>query len=219
MIGEFMIQRRSLNFIFLCFLQTPVFKGKEENQFEGVKQLVLQIVSSEAFAIAVFAISIAIGLYILYNRKKAIPELEIQLIKDDTWFATRDERNRTGIIVSLEIKNKATYGIYFKNCKLSGYSPKDSAEPICLEDLKGANKQNLNFPQYKQFCRGQEFYIRPYSSDKMWVYFESRSVMMANLLETSLSIIDSRKKRKSIRIAIPRHKDQIAIYQQMAQTW
>jgi hypothetical protein len=212
-----MFKRHSLSFIF--FLQTPVFKGKEENRFEEIKQLVLQIVNSEAFVIAVFAISIAIGLYILYNRKKAIPELEIQLIKDDTWFATRDERNRTGIIVSLEIKNKATYGIYFKNCKLSGYSPKDNAEPICLEDLKGENKQNLNFPQHKQFCRGQEFYIRPYSSDKMWVYFESRSVMMANLLETSLSIIDSRKKRKSIRIAIPRHKDQIAIYQQMAQTW
>lgn len=215
-----MIKRHSLNYVYLCFLQTPVFKGEEENRFEDIKQVLSQIVSSEAFAIAVFAISIAIGLYILYNRKKAMPEIDVQLVKDDTWFATIDDRNnRTGIIISLDVNNKATYGIYVKNCKLSGYSPKDKADPICFDDLKGENKRNLSFPQHKQFCLGEEFYIRPFSSEKMWLYYESRSMTMANLLETSLSIIDSRKKRKSLRIAIPRHKDQIAVYQEMSKMW
>ncbi len=214
-----MLKRRFSNFIFLCFLQTPVFKGEEENRLEDIKQLISQIVTSEAFAIVIFAISIAIGLYFLYNRKKSMPEVDVELIKDDTWFATREGKNHTGIVVSLEIRNKATYGIYLKNCRLSGYSPKDNAEPICIEDTKGENKQDLNFPQYKQFCRGVEFYIGPYTSEKMWLYYESRSVNMSNLLETSFTIIDSRKKRKSLRVAIPRQRDQIAIYREMAKMW
>jgi len=214
-----MLKKRISNFVFLCFLQTPVFKGEEEDRIGDIKQLISQIITSEAFAIVVFVVSIVIGLYLLYNRKKSMPEVSLELLKDDTWFATRDKRNHTGIVISIEINNKATYGIYVKNCKLSGYSPKEKVEPICFDDAKGENKQSLNFPQYKQFCKGQEFYIGPYTSQKMWVYYESRSVNMSNLLETSFVLIDSRKKRKSIRIAIPRHKDQIAIYQEMAKMW
>jgi len=214
-----MLKKYSISFVFICFLQTPVFKGKEVDRFEDIKKIVSQIIGSEIFAIVIFAISIAIGLYILYNRKKAMPEIDIQLIKEDIWFATRDKGNRTVIVISLEIKNKAVYGIYLRNCKLSGYSPKDNAEVVCIDDAKGENKQDLSFPQYKQFCRGQEFYIGPYTSAKMWVYYESRMMTMANLLETSISVIDSRNKRKSLRVAIPRHKDQIAIYQEMAKIW
>ena len=206
-------------FYSLCFLQTPVFKGKEEDRLGEAKQLISGIVGSEAFAIAVFAISIAIGLYILYNRKKAMPELEMQLIKEGTWFATREDTRRTGIVVSVELRNKSTYGLHITNCKLSGYSPREHPEAICMDDLKGENKQNLDFPEYKHFCKGQEFYLGPYNSDKLWFYYESRSMTMANVLETSVSIIDSRKKRKSMRIIIPRHSNQITLYQDMAKMW
>ncbi|MEK7399433.1 MAG: hypothetical protein AAB116_21030, partial [Candidatus Poribacteria bacterium] len=106
-----------------CFLQTPVSIGKEEDRIGDIKRVLLSIVHSEAFAIVFVSISVAIGLYILYNRKKAMAELEMQLIKEDTWFATRDDNRRTAIIVSVEIRNKATYGLYITNCKLSGYSP------------------------------------------------------------------------------------------------
>jgi len=211
----------NLNYIFygFCFLQTPVFKGKEEDRIGDIKRLLSSIIHSEIFAIVFVAISVAIGLYILYNRKRTMSELEMQLIKEDTWFATRDDNRRTAIIVSIEIRNKATYGLYITNCKLSGYSPKNHPEEICLDDLKGENKLKLNLPQYKHFCKGQDFYIGPYSSEKLWFYYESRMITMTNLLETSVSIKDSRNKRKSIRIYIPRHSDQIAQYQEMAKMW
>ncbi|MGB9596683.1 MAG: hypothetical protein ACPL7B_10425 [Candidatus Poribacteria bacterium] len=211
----------NFNYIFygFYFLQTPVFKGKEEDRIGDIKRLLSDIVHSEVFAIIFVAIVVAIGLYILYNRKKAMPELEMQLIKEDTWFATRDDNRRTAIIVSVEITNKATYGLYITNCKLSGYSPKEHPEEICLDDLKGENKLKLNLPQYKHFCKGQDFYIGPYSSEKLWFYYESRAMTMANLLETSISLRDSRNKRKSMRINIIRHSNQIAQYQEMANMW
>ena len=143
--GDFMISKLNISIFFsFCFLQTPVSIGKEEDRIGDIKRVLLSIVHSEAFAIAFVAISVAIGLYILYNRKKAMPELEMQLIKEDTWFATRDDNRRTAIIVSVELKNKATYGLYITNCKLSGYSPKGHPEEICLDDLKGENKLKLN---------------------------------------------------------------------------
>jgi hypothetical protein len=206
-------------FYTLCFLQTPVFKGKEEDSLGDIKKLVSNIIGSEAFVIAVFAISIAIGLYILYNRTKAIPELEMLLIKEGTWFATREDTRRTGIIVSVELTNKSTSGLHIINSKLSGYSAREHPEAICMDDLKGENKHKLDLPEYKHFCKGQEFYLGPYNTDKIWFYYESRSMTMANVLETSVSVIDSRKKRKSIRIIIPRHSSQIALYQEMAKMW
>lgn len=202
-----------------CFLQTPVFKGKEEDRIGDIKRLLLNIVHSKIFAIIFVAIIVAIGLYILYNRKKAMPELEMRLIKEDTWFATRDDNRRTAIVVSVEITNKATYGLCITNCKLSGYSPKGHPEEICLDDLKGENKLKLTLPQHKHFCKGQDFYIGPYSSEKLWFYYESRAMTMANLLETTISLRDSRNKRKSMRINIIRHADQIAQYQEMAKMW
>jgi len=199
----------------LCFLQTPVFKGEEENRLEDAKQFILRLLESETFALAVLGVGIAIGLLILYNRRKAIPELEIQVIKEDTWFATRDDNNRIGIVVSVDLRNKSTSGIYITNCKLSGYSPREDPKKIHLE----SSSKELSFPKYKHFYKGQEFYLGPYSSEKLWFYYESRSMTMANLIEASLSVKDSRKKRKSVRIGIPRHADQIAVYQEMAKMW
>ncbi len=219
--SNFIKSKINFDYIFYSFyfLQTPVFKDKEDDRIGNIKELLSNIVHSKTFAIIFVAISVAIGLYILYNRKKAMSELEMQLIKEDTWFATRDDNRRTAIIVSIEITNRATYGLHITNCKLSGYSPRSRPEEICLDDLKGGSKLKLNLPQYTHFCRGQEFYIGPYSSEKLWFYYESRAMTMSNLLETSISLRDSRNKRKSMRINIPRHSDQLAQYQEMAKMW
>lgn len=204
----------------LYFLQTPVFRGEEEDRLEDAKHFVLRLLGSETFIITTLGIGIAIGAWILYNRKKTISELEIRVIKEDTWFATRGDNNRLCIVVSANLMNRSTRGIYITNCKISGYSPKESPQYIPMDGLEESQQeQKLKLPQYKNFFKGQEFYLGPYSSETLWFYYESRSMTMANLLETSLSIRDSRKKRKSIRLSIPRHADQIAIYRDMARIW
>jgi hypothetical protein len=198
-------------------LQTPVFRGEEKDHLETVKQIVSSLSRSGIFFLAVLGIGIAIGLFILYSRKKAISELEVQVVQEDTWFTTRDDNNRVGIVVSVNLSNKSTRGIHITDCKLSGYSAREYPKDIYLEGVKG--EQKLSFPEHKHFCRGQEFYLGPYSSEALWFYYESRAVTMRNMLQAPLTVRDSRKRRKSIRVGIPRHADQIAIYQEMAKTW
>ena len=203
-------------------IQTPVTKGKERDYLEEAKQIfesIKQTILSrpDIFFFTVLGISIVIGLFILRNRKKAIPGLEIQVVQEDTWFTTRDDNNRIGIVVSVTLTNKSTSGIHFIDCKLSGYSAREYPEEIYLEGGKG--EQKLDFPEHKHFFRGQEFYLGPYSSETLWFYYESRAVTMRNILQAPLTIRDSEKRRKSIRVGIPRHADQIAIYQEMARMW
>jgi len=198
-------------------LQTPIIRGEEVDRFGEIKKIGSSLLRSNIFYFAVVCIGIAIALIFLYNRRKLIPDFEVSMIPEDTWFVTRDDNNRVGIVVSLNLNNRATRGVYIKNCKLSGYSAKDHPSDIYL---KGAEEeQNLNFPEYKHFCRGQDYYLGPYFSEKIWVYYESRSVTMRNVLRAPLTIRDSQKKRKSIQVQIPRHADQIAIYQEMAKMW
>ncbi len=202
----------------LCLLQTPVFKGEEKSLLKEVKQIISSLLGSEIFLSAILGIGIVIGLLFLYNRRKTIHELEIQLIQEDTWFTTRDDNNRIGIIVSVNLRNRGTRGIRIVDCKLSGYSAREEPEEIRLEGPEEQKK--LNFPTYKHFCKKQgEFYLGPYSSETLWFYYESRAVTMRNLLQAPLTIRDSERKRKSIRVGIPRHADQIAIYQEMAKMW
>lgn len=203
----------------LCFLQTPIFRGEEENTLEDVKNLILSLLKSERLILTIFGIGIAIGLYIMYNHKRTIQELEMQVIDSDTWFATREDNGRVGIVVSVSLRNKSTSGIRIKNCKLSGYSPKDYPAEILLEGTESEQNQPLIFPQHKHFARGQDFYLGPSSSENLWFYYESRSMTMSNVLEAPLSIKDARKKKKSLRVRIPRHAQQIAIYQEMAKIW
>jgi hypothetical protein len=200
------------------YSQTPVFRGEDKDRLEEAKQIVLRLLRSEMFFLAILGIGIVIGLIILYNRKKAISELDdIQVVQEDTWFATRDDNNRIGIVVSVSLSNKATRGIHITDCKLSGYSAKEYPEEIYLKDTKG--EQKVNFPEHKHFYKGQEFYLGPYSSETLWFYYESRAVTMRNVLEAPLTIRDSTKRRRSIRVRIPRHADQIAIYREMAKMW
>lgn len=199
------------------FLQTPVFRGKEEDLLGEAKQIILRLLGADIFFAIILVIGLAIGLLILYNRRKAIPELGIQVIQEDTWFTTRDDNNRIGIIVTIELSNKSTKGIYFTDCKLSGYSARESPEEVHLVGPK--EEQKLTFPEHRHFCKVQEFYLGPYSSETLWLYYESRAVTMRNVLEAPLTIRDSEKRRKSIRVRIPRHADQIEIYKEMAKMW
>jgi len=199
------------------YSQTPVFRGEEKDQLEDAKQIVLRLFRSEVFIPAILGIGIAIGLFILYKRKKAIHELEVQVVQEDTWFATRDDNNRIGIVVSAKLSNKSTRGINITDCRLSGYSAREYPKEIYLKDSKDERK--VNFPEHKHFCKGQEFYLGPYSSETLWFYYESRAVTMRNMLQAPLTIRDSAKKRKSVYVTIPRHADQIAMYQEMDKMW
>jgi hypothetical protein len=203
-------------------LQTPVTRGEKRDYVEEAGRIlerVKQVISSrpDIFLFAVLGVSIAIGLFILRNRRKAVPGLGVQVVQEDTWFTTRDDNNRVGIVVSVALTNKSTSGIHFIDCKLSGYSAREYPEEIYLEGDKG--EQKLDFPKHRHFCKGQEFYLGPYSSETLWFYYESRAVTMRNVLQAPLTIRDSKKRRKSIRVRIPRHADQIAIYREMARMW
>lgn len=203
----------------LCFLQTPVFMGEEKDTVNDIKQFFLRLLGSNVFFLIILGILIIIVLIYLYNRQKSMPELEVKPIVNDTWFVNRDDNKRIGIVVSVGLMNKSTSGIYIKDCKLSGYSPKENPGEINIEDFDGKQKIKLDLPVHKHYCKGQDFYIGPYASENLWFYYESRSMTMSNLIETPLCIKDSRKKRKSIRISIPRHAHQIAIYEQMSRVW
>lgn len=199
-------------------LQTPIIRGEEVDRFGEIKKIASSLLGSNIFYFVVVCIGIVIALIFLYNRRKSISDFEISVLPEDTWFITRDDNNRVGIVVSLNLNNRGTKGVYIKNCKLSGYSAKDHPGEIYLEG-KAEEEQNLNFPEYKHYFRGQDYYLGPYSSEKIWVYYESRAVTMRNLLSAPLTIRDSQKKRKSIPVQIPRHADQISIYQEMAKMW
>lgn len=215
------VQKNNLSSVIygLCFLQTPVFMGEEKDNFNDVKQFLLRLFGSNVFFLIVLGILIIIGLFYLYNRRRAMPELEVTLIGNDTWFVNRDDNKRVGIVVSIGLRNKSTSGIYIKDCKLSGYSPRENPGEISIDDFEGKQKIKLNLPIHKHYYKGQDFYIGPYASENLWFYYESRSMTMSNLIETPLCIKDSRKKRKSIRVSIPRHAYQIAVYEQMSRIW
>ena len=202
----------------LCFLQTPIFKGEErKGRLEEIKEIISVVLGSEIFFFAIIVIAIAIGLLLLYNRRKSISELTIQVIPEDTWFTTRDDNNRVGLVVSVNLNNKATKGIYITNCKLSGYSAREYPNELFLEGPEGEKK--LDFPEHKHFFKGEDFYLGPYSTETLWFYYESRAVTMRNVLEAPFTVRNSEKRRKSIRVRIPRHADQIAIYREMAKMW
>jgi hypothetical protein len=198
-------------------LQTPIIRGEEVDRFGEIKEIVSSLLGSDVFYFVVICIVIVIGLIFLYNRRKSISDFEVSVVPEDTWFITRDDNNRVGIVVSLNFYNRSTRGVYIKDCKLSGYSAKDHPGEIYLKGTE--EEQNLNFPEHKHFSRGQDYYLGPYSSEKVWVYYESRAVTMRNILRAPLTIRDTQKKRKSIQVQIPRHADQIAIYREMARMW
>jgi len=197
--------------------QTPVFKGERTDRLKEIKEIASTLLKSEIFFFVILSIAVVIALIFLYNRMKDISQLGVEFVQDDTWFITRDDNNRVGIFVSVNLSNKGTRGVSIVNCKLSGYSAREHPEEIHLVGPEG--EQELKFTEHTHFSKEQGFYLGPYTSETLWFYYESRTVTMRNLLEAPLTIRDSDRKRKSIRVRIPRHADQIAIYKEMAKIW
>ena len=201
----------------LAVVQTPVFKGEKIDRLKEIKEMASTLLNSQIFYFVIIMSGIAIGLLVWYNRKKDISKLEVQLVPDDTWFITRDDNNRVGIVVSVNLRNRSARGVKVVNGKLSGYSAREYPEDVDLVGPEG--EQKLNYPEHTHFSAEEGFYLGPASSETLWFYYESRTVTMRNVLEAPLIIRDSEKKRKTIRVRIPRQADQIAIYREMAKMW
>jgi len=180
-----------------------------------IKALITQLLKFFAteigFSVLIGIIAIILLGYV-YNRFKQIPGLEIEVIQEDTWFINRDDKNIVSIVVSLDLKNKSPQVAKFRKCKLSGYSPKENLVRLYLE----APNQNIpvDYPKYTNVYAGMEYSVSPHSSDKIWLYYESRSVTLKNMLKSPIVIKDFNRKRKSAMVRIPRHPQQIMIYYQ-----
>ncbi|HEX29058.1 TPA: hypothetical protein ENG04_03140 [Candidatus Poribacteria bacterium] len=153
----------------------------------------------------------AIGKFI--HHKLQIPGLEIDPIQEDTWFVDREDRRRIAMIVSVNLINRSGRAIKITRCKLSGYSPRENPDPIKLK--KGSDEILIPFPQHEQFYPGKEVQVNPYSSKRIWLYYESRAIRLSNIIRTPLVVKDDTGKRRSIHISIPRRMEQIMIYRSM----
>lgn len=153
----------------------------------------------------------------LYYKKKQIPGFEIEVIEDDTWFVNRDDNHRIAMVVSLKLTNKTGNRIRINRCKLSGYSPKGNPTPISIQHLDKTIP--LHFPTYDLYSAGMQYDVNPNSTHQIWAYYESRSVTMANLIQTPLIIKDTSNRRKSVQVRIPRQEEQIKIHQEAASLW
>lgn len=178
-----------------------------------ITQLLKFFATETGFLVLIGIIAIILLGYI-YNRHKQIPGLEIEVIPEDTWFINRDDKNIISIVVSLNLKNRSPQRIKLRKCKISGYSPKENPPKLYLE----ASNQNipLDYPAYANVYSGMEYSISPYSSDKIWLYYESRSVTLRNVLKSPIVIKDFNRKRKTAMLKVPRHPQQIMIYYQEA---
>ena len=155
-----------------------------------------------------------IGLWIVYNQKRQIPDLTLEQIRDDSWFITRDDNHRLAIILALKLTNKSGGPIMLKNCRLSGYSPRDLSTKLVVTGHDKAFE--LTPPEYDQFVAGNNYVINPYTECKIWMYYESRIVTMTGMLKTQAILRDTNRKRKSIHVGIPRQEQQILIYREEA---
>jgi len=155
-----------------------------------------------------------IGLWIVYNQKRQIPDLTLEQIRDDSWFITRDDNHRLAIILALQLTNKSGGPIMLKNCRLSGYSPRDLSTKLVVTGHDKAFE--LSPPKYDQFVTGNNYVINPYTECKIWMYYESRIVTMTGMLKTQAILRDTNRKRKSIHVGIPRQEQQILIYREEA---
>ena len=101
-----------------------------------------------------------------------------------------------------------------KNCRLSGYSPRDLSTKLVVTGHDKAFE--LSPPEYDQFVTGNNYVINPYTECKIWMYYESRIVTMTGMLKTQAILRDTNRKRKSIHVGIPRQEQQILIYREEA---
>jgi len=195
-------------------------KKEDLERREEIKATLIQLLkflSTETGISILLCIGAVIVLGFLYYKRKQIPNFFIEVLQEDTWFVSRDDSRRLAMVVSLKLTNKSSKRVQFRKCKLSGYSPKEKTSKIYLEGIDKTIP--LDFPSYEQYYAGLKYYVEPYSVKEIWLYYESRSVTTSNMIKTPLVIKDANRKRKSVRVSIPRNMEQIAIYREAATRW
>ena len=191
---------------------------------QALKQL-LQFLATPAGNWVVFGLISFVALAIVYNRKKQIPGLTVELIPDDTWFINRDDNHRLAIVVSLHLINKSGAPIRIRKCKLSGYSPKLPPEKLILQGYDTSIE--LTYPKYDHFVdvgahpseHTSEYVLNPYTEQRLWVFYHSGIVTMTNMLRAPIVLGDVNRKRKSIQIVVPRNMEQIQLYREASMRW
>ena len=182
---------------------------------ELLKQL-QQFLSTSAGMWTLTGLVSFVVLAIAYHRIRQIPGLTVENIEDDTWFVNRDDNHRLAIVVSLHLTNRSGMPIRLRNCKLSGYSPKEPPPELFLE---GHDKTiPLEYPKHERFS-ASEYIINPYTEQRFWVFYQSKLVTMTNMIRTPIILKDANRKRKSIQLAIPRNMQQIMLYREAAMRW
>ena len=191
---------------------------------QALKQL-LQFLATPTGNWVVIGIVSFVALAIVYNRKRQIPGLTVEVIPDDTWFINRDDNHRLAIVVSLHLINKSSAPIRIRKCKLSGYSPKTPPEKLFLQGHD--TTVELTYPNYDLFVdvgahpaeHTAEYVLNPYTEQRMWIFFRSGIVTMTNMLRAPIVLRDANRKRKSIQIVVPRNMEQIQLYREAAMRW
>ena len=191
---------------------------------QALKQL-LQFLATPAGNWVVFGLISFVALAIVYNRKKQIPGLTVEVIPDDTWFINRDDNHRLAIVVSLHLINKSGAPIRIRKCKLSGYSPKLPPEKLILQGYDTSIE--LTYPKYDHFVdvgahpskHTSEYVLNPYTEQRLWVFYHSGIVTMTNMLRAPIVLGDVNRKRKSIQIVVPRNMEQIQLYREASMRW
>ena len=164
-------------------------------------------------------------LAIVYHKKRQIPGLTVEVIREATWFINRDDNHRLAIVVSLHLINKSAAPIRIRTCKLSGYSPKPPPEKLVLEGHD--TSVEIAYPEYDLFAGGgghpsehtSAYVLNPYTEQRMWVFYHSGIVTMTNMLRAPIVLKDANRKRKSVQIAVPRNMEQIQLYREAAMRW
>lgn len=182
---------------------------------ELLKQL-MQFLSTSAGMWTLTGLVSFVVIAIAYHRIRQIPGLTVENIEDDTWFINRDDNHRLAIVVSLHLTNRSGMPIRLRNCKLSGYSPKEPPSDLFLE---GHDKTiPLEYPKHERFS-DSEHIINPYTEQRFWVFYQSKLVTMTNMIRTPIILKDVNRKRKSIQLAIPRNMQQIMLYREASMRW
>ena len=146
---------------------------------QALKQI-LQFLATPTGNWVIFGLVSFVALAIVYNRKRQIPGLTVEVIPEDTWFINRDDNHRLAIVVSLHLINKSSAPIRIRKCKLSGYSPKPPPEQLLLQGHD--TSVELTYPKHDLFVdvgahpseHTSEYVLNPYTEQRMWGFLPFR---------------------------------------------
>jgi len=161
---------------------------------------------------AVACVAGLIWLARLYDRSRQIPGLRIRVVEDDSWFIHRDDTHRLIATVTLELTNTSGSEIRILNARFSGYVPRETTPPILLEGKNTATP--LPYPDGAHYYRGLDYRLGPFSTERVWLYYESGSVDLRNRMSAPLVLRADDGKRSSIRVELFRHPKQVELYKE-----